>query len=221
MKLLYTLVTAFVLPGVMGLTSPCGAPEDSCMDNDNWNQCRNLESNGCKSIQVLKSCPLQFSCGDGDDEKNQHGNTDAVALNPPLNEDISGERSPDACVSLFVYENKKCNGPPVRVLSFPTWTAPGSPCVHDARIPLRSAEDQYCNLSTGNWHETIIVGSSKCHPPHWWWGGKVNHLTFTTDSCIGGVSLKGCADVPCDSREMDLEAFDVLNSALSLATTQL
>jgi hypothetical protein len=216
MKLLYTLVTAFVLPGVIGVTSPCGDPGDACMDNDNWNQCRNLEINGCKSIQVLESCPVQFSCGDGDDEKLQQGNEDAISLRLPPSDEILGKH-PSACVTLFVYKNSNCKGPPVRELSFPTWTAPGSPCVHDARIPLRSAEDQYCNLSTGNWHETIIVGSSKCHPPHWWWGGKVNHLTFTTDSCIGGVSLKGCVDVPCDSREMEPEAFKVLSS-LSLAT---
>jgi hypothetical protein len=215
MKLLYALVIALVLPGVMGLTSPCGDPDDPCMDKENWKQCRNLEINGCKSIQVLESCPLQFACGD-DDEKLQQDNEDAIALNPPLNEDIVGE-NPSACVSLFVYQNSKCSGPPLRVLSFSTWTAPGSPCVHDARIHHRSAKDQYCNLSSGNWHETVIVGSSTCHAPHWWEGGKKYDLTFTTDSCIGGVGLKSCAQGPCDSHETELEAFEVLNS-LNLAT---
>jgi hypothetical protein len=69
MKFWYTLVIALVLSGVMGLTSPCGDPDDPCMDQESWKQCRNLEINGCKStIQVLESFPLQFACGDNDNE---------------------------------------------------------------------------------------------------------------------------------------------------------
>jgi hypothetical protein len=226
MRILYISIITLVLPGAMGLTSPCGDPDDSCMDNENWNQCRNLEINGCKSIQVLKSCPLQFACGDGDDEQLQpstDNNLDdlssfVVPAPPPSKEISAGASIPGACVSLFVYQNSKCSGPPLRVLSFPTWTGPGSPCVHDASQHHRSAEDQYCNLSTGNWHETVIVGSSICHPPHWWEGGKVYDLTFTTDSCIGGVRLKSCAQGPCVSHETELEAFKVLNSLNLLAT---
>jgi hypothetical protein len=195
----------------MGIANPCGDPDDACMNNDNWNQCRNLEINGCNNIQVLESCPLRFLCGDNDNGKLQQGNEDAISLPLPPNKEFGGEE-PSACVSLFVYQNSKCSGEPLHALSFPTWTGPGSPCVHDARKHHRSAKDQYCNLSTGNWHETVIVGSSTCHPPHWWWGGKVDHLTFTTDSCIGGVGLKSCTQGPCISHETELEAFEVLNT---------
>jgi hypothetical protein len=220
MKLLYTLVTAFVLPGVIGVPSSCGNPDDACMDSVNWNQCRNLEINGCKSVQVLKSCPLQFSCGNDDYEKLQQGNEDAISLLLPPSDEILDERGPDACVSLFVYQNSKCSGPPLHTLSSPTWTVPGSPCVHDARRHHKSAKDQYCDPMTMNYHETVIVGSSTCHPPHWWEGGKKYDLTFTTDSCIGGVSLKSCTQGSCDaSHEMDHEALEVINSpSLSLAT---
>jgi hypothetical protein len=219
MRILYISIITLVLPGVMGLASPCGDPDDSCMNNENWKQCRNLEVNGCKSIQVLESCPLQFACGDGNDEKLYQISENAIDGLLPFvipSEDISGERMPGACVSLFVYQNSKCSGPPLRVLSFPTWTAPGSACIHDGTMHHRSAKDQYCNLSTGNWHETVIVGSSTCHPPHWWEGGKKYDLTFTIDSCIGGVRLKSCTQGPCNSQEMDPEALEVLNS-LSLA----
>jgi hypothetical protein len=221
MKLFSIPIITLVLPGVISRTSPCGDPDDACMNSENWNHCRNLEINGCKSIQVLESCPLQFACGDGNDEQLQSNTEEAKAdllpfifpAPPTSEEDVSGGRGPDACASLLIYQNSKCNGPPVRVLSFQTYTAPGSPCVHDVRIPLRSAEDQYCNLNTGNWHETLIIGSSNCHPPHWWEGGKVDHLTFTTDSCIGGIRLQSCVQGPCISNEMEqLEALEVLNS---------
>jgi hypothetical protein len=101
------------------------------------------------------------------------------------------------------------SGPPIRVISFPTWTAPGSPCYHDANMHGYSVKDQYCNLTTGNWHETVIVGSNTCHKPHWWNRVSKFNLTFTTESCINGISLKGCVEGPCDSREMDLDDIQV------------
>jgi hypothetical protein len=206
MKFWYTLVIALVLSGVMGFTSPCGDPDDPCMDKESWNQCRNLEINGCKSIQVLESCPLQFACGDKDNEKLENdkkntSNNPPFMITPPHIGDIVGEK-PNACVGLYVYEGDMCrSGPPIRVISFPTWTAPGSPCYHDATMQGYSVKDQYCNLKTGNWHETVFVGSNTCHKPHWWWGGKRFNLTFTTDSCINGIllSLKGCVAGPCDA----------------------
>lgn len=93
MKILYTLAVALALPGVMGLISPCGDPDDPCMNNENWKQCRNLEVNGCKSIEVFESCPLQFACGDDHDKPLQ----EIVVIRPPPAEDIVGEK-PDACV---------------------------------------------------------------------------------------------------------------------------
>ena len=35
---------------------------------------------------------------------------------------------PDACVSLLVYKEETCDGPPMRSLTFPTYTEAGSPC---------------------------------------------------------------------------------------------
>jgi hypothetical protein len=101
----------------------------------------------------------------------------------------------------------------MRVLSFPTWTHPGSACYHDATMPHYSVQDQYCNLTTGNWHETVTVGSNTCHKPRWsWWiAGKKFNLTFTPDSCIDGFILKGCVEGPCDARETNLGDMRVLN----------
>jgi len=44
--------------------SACGRPTDPCMDDDNWQACRDLEEAGCENIGVKESCPLQFACGD-------------------------------------------------------------------------------------------------------------------------------------------------------------
>jgi hypothetical protein len=94
--------------------SLCGKPTDPCMTQENWNQCRELEENGCQQVGVMESCPLQFQCVD------------------PLPDDSdSGSASPGkptACVSLDVYRDKKCKDGPVRTISFPTWTKSGSLC---------------------------------------------------------------------------------------------
>lgn len=208
MQLLSISIIILFLPGAMGLTSTCGDPDDSCMDSENWKQCRNLEINGCKNIQVLDSCPLQFTCGDDDDENLQQINEDAIALNPSVNEDIIGEK-PSACVKLYVYGNSKCTGPAIRVKSFPTWIHPGSACYHDATMHHYSVRDQYCDPRTMNYHETVIVGSSTCHLKPWYEGGKKYDFVFTTDSCIEGISLKGCYQGPCDSDDIEMDEIPV------------
>jgi hypothetical protein len=215
MKILYISILTLVLPvGVMGAltTSPCGDPDDSCMDNENWKECRNLELNGCQNIQILESCPLQFTCGDEDHENMQRDNEeneDAMALSSlALKEEMDDgvDEKPSACVRLYVYQDDKCHGPAVTVNSFATWIHKGSACYHDATMHHYSVHDQYCDPRTMNYHETVIVGSETCHQPPWWKGGKKYDFTFTTDSCIEGIQLKGCFKGPCDdSDEMDME----------------
>lgn len=106
MKILYTLAVALALPGVMGLISPCGDPDDPCMNNENWKQCRNLEINGCKGIRTIlagdseSSCPLQFACGD-DDEQLERDNEVSIAMS----DETVGE-PPSACVQLYMYNGK-------------------------------------------------------------------------------------------------------------------
>jgi hypothetical protein len=93
--------------------SQCGKPTDPCMTEENWNQCRELEENGCQQVAVMVSCPLQFQCGDLPDNDSGSG---------------SDLGKPNACASLDVYRDKKCKDGPLRTISFPTWTQPGSKC---------------------------------------------------------------------------------------------
>lgn len=51
-------------PAVEPVQSVCGTATDSCMNDDNFVECRDLEDNGCDSIQIMESCPVQFSCSD-------------------------------------------------------------------------------------------------------------------------------------------------------------
>jgi hypothetical protein len=212
MKLLYISIIALVLPGViMGLPSPCGDPNDPCMDS-----CRNLEINGCQSIQILnsESCPLQFVCGDDDDDEQLP--QDGSLIPPPSDEIIVGE-PPSACVKLYIYNDLKCRGPAIRVNSFATWIHPGSACYSDATMQHYSVKDQYCDPKTMNYHETVIVGSSTCHLHPWWQGGKKYDYTFTTDSCVQGISLKGCYQGPCDSDdEMGMNDIQVSHASVKL-----
>mmetsp|Transcript_19451 Transcript_19451/g.26987 ORF Transcript_19451/g.26987 Transcript_19451/m.26987 type:complete len:167 (-) Transcript_19451:330-830(-) len=42
--------------------SICKSPGNSCMNENNYKQCRRLEELGCQEILVSESCPLQFEC---------------------------------------------------------------------------------------------------------------------------------------------------------------
>jgi hypothetical protein len=48
-------------------------------------------------------------------------------------------------------------------------------------------------------------------------GGKKLNFTFTTDSCIEGISLKGCFKGPCDSPdEIDKDDIPVRDDSVKL-----
>lgn len=66
-------------------------------------------------------------------------------------------------------------------------------------MPYYSVNDQYCNLKTGNWHETVYFWSEECEAKKWWefWKPMPSELTFTTDGCIAGFQLRSCTKGPC------------------------
>lgn len=100
-----------VLPAVVGAVSTaelCPDLSDACMNEENYAVCSDLVDSGCKDLMIMESCPLQFTCGDS--------------------EKPAAVSAYDACVSLYVYEDKKCSGEPLREMTFPTWSEPGSPC---------------------------------------------------------------------------------------------
>ena len=66
-------------------------------------------------------------------------------------------------------------------------------------MPHFSVESQYCNFETGNWHEDVYPYSEECRST--FLNPRPVHLTFTTDSCIGGLSLLECRRGPCDESD--------------------
>jgi hypothetical protein len=115
----YTWFFAFSLLQKYGMAqSFCGKPTDPCMNEENWQRCLDLHADGCETVLSMESCPLQFVCAGG--------SLDAKADNPEAK--TTAEPVPDACVSLYVYAEERCQGKPLRVMSFPTWTSPGSKC---------------------------------------------------------------------------------------------
>ena len=68
-----------------------------------------------------------------------------------------------------------------------------------------SVRSQYCNMKTGNWHEQVFLGSKDCST-NWWtqWWSPID-LTFTSDSCVGGISLHYCKPGPCEEDDDDTE----------------
>eukprot|EP00521_Asterionellopsis_glacialis_P009717 CAMPEP_0195289668 /NCGR_PEP_ID=MMETSP0707-20130614/5848_1 /TAXON_ID=33640 /ORGANISM="Asterionellopsis glacialis, Strain CCMP134" /LENGTH=162 /DNA_ID=CAMNT_0040349695 /DNA_START=297 /DNA_END=785 /DNA_ORIENTATION=+ len=57
------LRTMFLLVGTLpSKASICKSPGNSCMNENNYSQCRRLEELGCQEILVSESCPFQFEC---------------------------------------------------------------------------------------------------------------------------------------------------------------
>jgi len=201
--------------------SVCGSPpaqEDRSMLQASWETCIRLENAGCRNIITLTSFPPQYACLDAEqddyDESEEEDSNEEIKVVTPLlrkreideeiesttpGEDSAPTGNPDACVSLYVYKDTHCTGKPVRALSFPTWSQKGSPCYHDALMAHFSVKDQYCNLKTGNWHESIFLGTDTCTIHHHWWEFHDNpiDLTFTSDGCIRGIQLKSCRKGAC------------------------
>jgi hypothetical protein len=68
---------------------------------------------------------------------------------------------------------------------------------HDKTMPHYSVSNQYCNMKTGNWHETLHLGSEDCSTNWWNWWSPLD-LTFTPDSCVAGMKLRKCSKGPCE-----------------------
>ncbi len=100
----------------------------------------------------------------------------------------------------------------MKVITFPTWSKPGSSCNTDDEL-IVSVRDQYCNMETGNWHQTIYP-KGDCDDVPWWLSWIFpQDQTYTSDSCTFGldehgaigISLKSCSLGPCESNEDDLD----------------
>ena len=203
-KVGHLLVVAVVFLHAVAYAQPeCPQATSPCMNEENFEQCREIVNSGCEQLIVMESCPLQFACGDS----------------------YSGPE-PNACVTLLAYDDETCSGEPKRPLMFPTFSEPGSPCCkwlhlqlagdvdissnrcllfsldHDATMPKYSVSDQYCNFETGNWHQKLYWLSDNClKTKKWWqkwWAGSPIELVYTTDACTGGLRLKHCEMGPCE-----------------------
>jgi len=129
---------------------------------------------------------------------------------------------PDACVSIYVHPDGRCNDKAIEVISFPTWTEPGSPCFTNDKM-IFSVKDRYCNTETGNWHQTLYPKGG-CGEVPWWLSWIFpQDQTFAPDSCIlgffdnkpAGLSLKSCISGPCGDDAINPEsAFDAFSRNL-------
>jgi len=75
--------------------SLCGSATDACMNDDNYAECRALEDDGCASILVMESCPVQFACGD---EPGSAGNQPPDEDEPDPAQSVCGSAT-DACMN--------------------------------------------------------------------------------------------------------------------------
>lgn len=70
-------------------------------------------------------------------------------------------------------------------------------------MPYYSVKDQYCDLKSGTWHQTVYVGSEMCHVE---WYEKLfspQHMKFTTGKCTEGFELDFCVKGPCQNTNWD------------------
>jgi hypothetical protein len=192
----------FLAAGALGA---CPGVEEPCMTEENHQKCMELVEKGCTNLLCMESCPLQFTCAEYAHK--------SLRSKPSTSKPKPKPKQPDSCVSLYVYDDHKCTGKPTRTMTFPTYSQPGSPCYHDVSMGHLSVENQYCNLKTGNWHETFHAGKDDCSNS--WWAPEGMDLTFTTDSCIGGYSLKECHQGPCRREdEANIADKDTLGSTV-------
>jgi hypothetical protein len=77
--------------------------------------------------------------------------------------------APDACVTICVYNDLECNGAPLREMTFPTWSEPGSPC---------------CKSS----HQISIQYFSLTYVPHTWQTMMLHALTCR--SIVSGATRR-------------------------------
>lgn len=64
-------------------------------------------------------------------------------------------------------------------------------------MPGYSIRDQYCNLNTGTWQETVYLGSEDCTKEWWQWQVRRQTLVFASDGCINGLQVQSCAPGSC------------------------
>mmetsp|Transcript_19712 Transcript_19712/g.23657 ORF Transcript_19712/g.23657 Transcript_19712/m.23657 type:complete len:200 (+) Transcript_19712:69-668(+) len=162
-------------------TSVCGSPDDPCINEQNWARCRHLEEVGCENILVMESCPLQFDCDDNGRDNNDNNK-----------EDIKDMTDSMACVTLKKYADMDCEKGQVAETVFSTFTEPGSPCYHEPGTEY-SIKDQYCDLESGVFHQSVYWGSSDCDetqaPPM--------EQTYSKSSCLYGYKLGDCYKSLC------------------------
>mmetsp|Transcript_1568 Transcript_1568/g.3882 ORF Transcript_1568/g.3882 Transcript_1568/m.3882 type:complete len:146 (+) Transcript_1568:68-505(+) len=115
------------------------------------------------------------------------------------------EKSPKImCVTLKTYGNHKCDGEPVRQMSFPTLSEPGSPCYHDSTMNGYSVKNQHCT-EEGTWKQQVYILSDDCKA-RWWNFMSPQTQEFTTDKCLYGIKLGSCVPGPCNDAATDTVA---------------
>lgn len=126
---------------------------------------------------------------------------------------VDNDDKPDACVSLFVHPDTRCREDPLKIVTFPTWTKPGSACYTNDQL-IVSVKDQYCSAETGNWHQTLYPKDGDCGEVPWWLSWIFpQEQVFTPDGCIPGfgengavgLSLNTCSAGPCDGDVASLD----------------
>ena len=67
-------------------------------------------------------------------------------------------------------------------------------------MPGFSVDNQYCDMNTGNWFQTVYMGSTDCLKPWWmFWFFDNNgvEVTYKPGKCMFGYSLKECGPEAC------------------------
>lgn len=73
----------------------------------------------------------------------------------------------------------------------------------DLLMSYSSVKDQYCDLESGIWYETVYPFSRTCET-HWYNFWSVAHLEFQQGDCIGGFEL----EKPCKKGRCRVEKED-------------
>jgi len=96
----------------------------------------------------------------------------------------------DMCATLLLYSGPDCEGEPVKHLTFPTSTEPGSPCYHDSHTMAGYAvKNQFCG---NDFFQQDIYQGNECVD-----GASYNTQVFKSIGCIHGYKFGSCVPGPC------------------------
>eukprot|EP00543_Licmophora_paradoxa_P001658 CAMPEP_0202447998 /NCGR_PEP_ID=MMETSP1360-20130828/6779_1 /ASSEMBLY_ACC=CAM_ASM_000848 /TAXON_ID=515479 /ORGANISM="Licmophora paradoxa, Strain CCMP2313" /LENGTH=1014 /DNA_ID=CAMNT_0049065353 /DNA_START=74 /DNA_END=3118 /DNA_ORIENTATION=+ len=148
-----TMAPSMALSEDISSSSICPGATESCMNENNYQTCRELEDTGCE-VMILESCPLQFSCNQGSSSSSSTNTTTNTTTTVQNNNNttITQNNSTIASASLLSQDTYTSVGRTfdVQLRSFGAGIVDGYNDEKDLRNDLTEIAKYICNSAIEN-----------------------------------------------------------------------